>query len=63
MPGKGKTMREDLEAAKAGVVCTRTSEPFTLTRGWASPDDTTHSGRKMHMKGPNCCQSWIHSRV
>lgn len=46
MPGKGKTMREDLEAAKAGVVCTRTSDPFTLTRGWASPDDTTHSGRK-----------------
>ena len=25
MPGKGKTMREDLEVAKAGVVCTRTS--------------------------------------
>lgn len=48
VPGKGKTMRE----TKAGMVWMRTSEPFTLTRGRASPDDTTHSGRKRIQKDP-----------
>ena len=52
VPGKGKTMKEDLEAGRAGVACMRTSERFTLTRGWASPDDTTHGGRKCIRKDP-----------